>query len=410
MKRWGWIICLLGLLALPWASALGEEAQDITDRCRLTVTAGNVKTERLTDRDWATPNITEKKKNPVVEASAPEDAALYGVYVCFGSQLVPWEIQAKHGGQWETVYESPGDFAHEYAPLPNGETDIRIRPAVDRAVIFNITEFFAFGPGEVPAWVQQWQPAPEKADLLVLSGHPDDEILFLGGTIPYYAGEKGMNVVVAYLTCGTNSKGTEMRRSELLNGLWEMGVRTYPVFGGFWDAYSKNLDKAYKEWGKANVHKWVVSLLRQYKPDVVVSHDVNGEYGHGAHRVCADALLQCIGKAADAAVYPDSASYGAWQVKKLYLHLYKQNALEMDWDQPLAAFGGRTGFEVAQAAYQLHASQKDAAQKNPETGKYEKFTVEPRDSKYSCYRFGLAFTAVGPDEAGGDFFEHVTEE
>ena len=78
--------------------------------------------------------------------------------------------------------------------------------------------------------------------------------------------------------------------------------------------------------------------------------------------------------------------------------------------QPLAAFGGRTGFEVAESAYQLHVSQKDAAQKNPETGKYEKFVVEPRDSKYSCYHFGLAYTAGGPDEAGGDFFEHITEE
>jgi hypothetical protein len=81
--------------------------------------------------------------------------------------------------------------------------------------------------------------------------------------------------------------------------------------------------------------------------------------------------------------------------------------MEMDWDQPLSAFGGRTGFEVAEAAYQLHVSQKDAAQKNPETGKYEKFVVEPRTSKYSCYLFGLAYSSVGEDVNKNDFFENV---
>lgn len=410
MKRFGWFLLLMGALALIGWPALGEEAQEITAQCAITVKSGSAKPERLTDRDWATPNITEKKKNAYVEVTAPADAPMHSVYVCFGSILTPWEIQAKHSGQWETVYASDGLFAHEYAPLPQPEGEIRIRPTVDKAVIFNITEFFAFGPGEAPAWVQQWQPAPEKADLLVLAGHPDDEILFLGGTIPYYAGERNMNVVVAYLTCGTNSKGTEVRRSELLNGLWAMGVRTYPVFGGFWDAYSKSLDKAYKEWGKNNVHKWVVSLLRQYRPDVVVSHDVNGEYGHGAHRVCADALMQCIPSAADEKLFPDSLQFGAWQVKKLYLHLYKQNAVTMDWDLPLSAFDGRTGYQVAVDAYAHHQSQADKGQKNPDTGKFELFQVEPRDSKTSSYDFGLAFTAVGPDEAGNDFFEHIPAE
>ena len=406
--KYRWMLPLLLALLLLAVPALAEEAQEITGQCRIAVSPKAYKVERMTDRDWATPNLTEKVKKPTVEVTAGKDEPIYGLYVCFGSKMIPWEIQAKRNGKWETVFESEGAFAHEYAPLPAGEKAVRIRPKTDKAVIFNITELFAFGEGEAPAWVQQWQPAPEKADLLVLSGHPDDEILFFGGAIPYYAGERKMNVVVAYLTCGTNSKGTEVRRSELLNGLWEMGVRTYPVIGEFWDAYSKSLDKAYKEWGKAKVQQFVTGLLRQYKPEVAVSHDVNGEYGHGCHRVCADALMTCVESAADASAFPDSAAqWGTWQVKKLYLHLFPQNPVEMDWDQPLSAFGGRTGFEMAQAAFQWHVSQHEAAQKNPATGKYEPFTVEPRDSAYSCYRFGLAYTAVGEDTAGGDFFENV---
>lgn len=405
--KYRWLPALALLLALFILPAAAEEAPDLTDQCKIAVGPKSYQVDRIRDRDWSTPNLTESQRNPYVQVTAPKGSPLYGVYVCFGTKLTPWQVQAKRGGKWEAVYESEGLFAHEYAPLPQGETEIRVVPVAQKAVIFNVTELFAFGEGDVPAWVQQWQLPPEKADLLVLAAHPDDEILFFGGAIPACAGEKGLNVVVAYLTCGTNSKGTEMRRSELLNGLWAMGVRTYPVFGGFWDAYSKSLDKAYKEWKKSEVYGWVVSLLRQYKPEVVVSHDVNGEYGHGAHRVCADALLNCVASAADASAYPASAAFGPWQVKKLYLHLYPENAVEMDWDQPLTAFDGRTGYEMALEAFTWHASQHEAGQKNPATGKFEYFTVEPRDSQYSCYRFGLAYTAVGPDTEGNDFFEHV---
>lgn len=403
------ILFLFVLLCLACCScALAQEAEDLTAQCKFTVSTKGYKIPRIYDRDWGTTYISDKQRHPVVEISAPKASPIYGVYLCFGDQLTPWEIQGKRGGKWTTLYESEGVFAHEYAPLPEGEKEIRVRCTSDKQIVFTISEIFLFGEGDVPSYVQQWQPTPEKADLLVLAGHPDDEILFFGGAIPYYAGERGMQVVVAYLTCGTYSDGTQVRRSELLNGLWEMGVRTYPVIGDFWDKYSKKLDTAYEAWGKTKVYKWITQLIRQYKPEVVVTHDVNGEYGHGAHRVCADSMLNCIPGAADAGFYADSAAqFGVWQVKKLYLHLYKENAIEMDWDQPLSAFGGKTGFEMAQAGFVWHVSQHEAGQKNPDTGKFEYFVVENRESKYSCYRFGLAFSAVGADIAGNDFFENV---
>ena len=396
------------LMLLVCAPALAQEAEDLTAQCKFTVSTKGYKLPRISDRDWGTTYISDKQRNPVVEIAAPKASPIYGVYICFGDKLTPWEIQGKRGGKWTTIYESEGVFAHEYAPLPEGEKNIRVRAKAEKQIVFTISEIFLFGEGEVPSYVQQWQPAPEKADLLVLAGHPDDEILFFGGTIPYYAGERGMNVVVAYLTCGTYSDGTQVRRSELLNGLWEMGVRTYPVIGDFWDKYSKRLETAYDAWGKTKVYQFITQLIRQYKPEVVVTHDVNGEYGHGAHRVCADSMLNCIPQAADAGRFPDSAAqFGVWQVKKLYLHLGKSGQIEMDWDQPLSAFDGRTGFQMAQAGFEWHKSQHEAGQKNPDTGKFEYFVVEDRSSPYSCYRFGLALSTVGPDLNQNDFFENV---
>ena len=398
-----WLLPALALLLLLCcAPALAQEAQDITDRCAITAAPGKYKLSRLTDRDYGTCYVSDRQRSPYVQAQA-KDALIHGVYVCFGDKVKPWQVQAEHNGVWETVYERDAIYAHAYVPLPSGESAVRVLPASTAQSVLTISELFLLGEGDAPAFVQQWQPAPEKADLMVLAAHPDDEILFFGGTIPYYAGEMRKRVVVVYMTCGTME-----RRSELLNGLWEMGVRTYPVIGDFWDKYSKKLNTCYDAWGKTATNKFLVGLLRQYKPEVVVTHDVNGEYGHGGHRVCADAMQACVKLAADSAKYTDTArEYGAWTVKKLYLHLYADGAIEMDWDRPLSAFGGKTGYEVALAGYGWHQSQHEAGQKNPKTGKFEVFTVEPRESDYSCYRFGLAYSAVGADTAGDDFFENI---
>ena len=120
--RWLLVFALTALLlSVP---AYGEEAQEITAQCTFTISPRAFKVERMTDRDWATPNITEPARNPWVEVESP--TPMYGVYVCFGTKLYPWEIQARHGGQWVTVYESPGAYAHEYAPLPDGEMTARM--------------------------------------------------------------------------------------------------------------------------------------------------------------------------------------------------------------------------------------------------------------------------------------------
>lgn len=401
MNRLSILIVLLVLL-LCMSGAAAEEAKDFTEQCTVTASPGKYKLNRLYDRDYGTTYVCSEQRNPYVEIKAPDGENMSGIYVCFGDKLVPWIVQAEHDGKWETVYTSPTLYPHEYVTLEN-ETHVRIKPVDNRLTTFTIGEIYVFGAGELPSFVQFWEPAPEKADLMILVAHPDDEILFMGGTIPYYAGELGYQVVVAYMTCNTME-----RRSELLNGLWEMGVRTYPVIGNYWDKYTKKLDTCYDAWGKSSTYQYITGLLRQFKPEVVITHDVKGEYGHGGHLVCADALMKCVKYAADSSKYTASyKQYGTWEVKKLYYHLGKTDVIEMDWDRPLDAFDGRTGFEVAKDAYLWHASQQTAGQKNAKTGKYEYFEVEPKNSEYSCYKFSLVYTTVGADEVKNDFFEHV---
>jgi len=397
-------LCLFAVLfavMLLFAFAEGEEkeAAEIAASCTFSSSGSRNSIPRLTDRDYGTNFVCTKRRHPYIEVNA-EGAKIYGVYICFGDlKTRPWEVQALVDGKWTAVYNCAGEYAHAYAPL-DGLSQFRIVNSQDSQTELSICEIFLFTEGTVPDWVQRWEATVEKTDLLVLAAHPDDEILFFGGTIPYYAKERGLSVTVAYMTCGTY-----VRRSELLDALWYAGVRNYPVIGSMWDKYSKKIDTAYKAWdGKNNVYRYLVTLLRSLRPEVVVTHDVYGEYGHGAHRVCADAMPKAIEYAMDASKYTSAGA--SWAVKKLYLHLYKENVIEMDWDAPMSAFDGMTGYEVAKEMYTKHVSQQNAGQKN-EKGVFERFEVEPRESDYSCYRFGLAYTAVGADVEKNDFFENV---
>ena len=47
---------------------------------------------------------------------------------------------------------------------------------------------------------------------------------------------------------------------------------------------------SYQKWGgKEKVEEYVVSLYRKLRPQVVLSHDLRGEYGHPAHIMTARA-------------------------------------------------------------------------------------------------------------------------
>ena len=81
-------------------------------------------------------------------------------------------------------------------------------------------------------------------------------------------------------------------------------------------------------------------------------------------------------------------------MKKLYLHLYHENPIEMDWHQPLQAYGGKTGYEMACIGYAEHKSQQD-------------FYQMQQGGKYDNAKFGLAYTTVGLDTGKRDFFEHI---
>ena len=388
-------LLLLSLtVCLPCALGAGEEtARDIAAACRLRFSQNGNDKGYVLDGYFMTYWRNESGRSAWVEITAPEGEKIHGLYILWAETLVHSVIERAEGDGWTVIYESADPlFYEQYIPL-EGEEHIRIRnPEKDTQMA--ITELHVLTEGALPDWVHVWQPFEGKADIMTITAHPDDEVLYLGGVIPYYRSEQGKSLIHVNV-----SRQPASRKCELLECLWVCGVHEYPVVSGdvFKDEYSRSLNATLDLWGKDRLKTFVVRQLRRYKPDVVVTHDLKGEYGHGAHRATAWALTECVSLAADERYDPASAAeYGVWQVKKLYIHLYGENTLVMDWRQPLSAFDGQTAFDVACAAFKKHRTQQ--------SGKYEVEDWGP----YNNSLFGLWFSAVGDDTPGAnDMFEHI---
>ncbi|MFA7674363.1 MAG: hypothetical protein WCY62_10985, partial [Clostridia bacterium] len=337
----------------------------------------------LCDRDYGTKYSLSKGSQ--VTISAAEE--IYAIYVIWDNIPGEWTLYSNG----ETVTGGQNGFIHEYIALPEVSDKAVITIKADKAVICDI---YTFSYGTLPDWVQTWQTPWEDADMLLLSTHADDEHLYFGGMMPYYAGELGLKVQVAYLV---NHWTEQPRPHELLNGLWTVGIIAYPIIGPFADIYSDSLAHAKTVYREDAVIEYQVELLRRFKPEVVISHDLNGEYGHGGHMLNAYCLTLAVGYAADAALYPVSAAeFGTWDTPKLYLHLYAQNEIIMNWDIPLERFDQSTAFEMAKEGYSCHLSQQ-----------HWSFAVRQGESQYDCRRFGLYRSLVGPDILKNDVFENI---
>ena len=388
------LVCgaLLAALLMACACAMAQEAREITTTCDFQgkeLKSGHCLKDGSYQSAWLSPG----GRNAALRIAAQEGERIAAVYMQFYRTGTAFDVQVQDAeGKWQTAATCRTDYLNGYAVLETPAQAVRVVPREDRMYV---AEVHVFAEGETPDWVQRWEPPLEKADLLVISGHPDDELLFMGGTIPYYAGELGMAVQVAYLV-----PSMPYRRLELLDGLWLCGVRSYPELGPFADRYSYSLKELYraKGWAQDSVDRYVTGLLRRFRPEVVVTHDVNGEYGHAVHRAAADAARRCVTLAADASYQEKRLAYTEpWQVKKLYLHLYEENTLRMDWRKPLARFGGRTAFDMAEEAFLCHTSQQKTDYRVEDFGPYDNA------------KFGLAFTVVGEDVEKDDFFEHIGE-
>lgn len=385
MKLKSFIITIFTLLSfcivflcIDFEITFAQEAQQLD----ITITSSDKNCSKLQDNVYNT-TVSFDAQDTITITS---ETAMKGIYIKFNDPVQTWTIEYNNKNEIRGQY----GFLHEYVAFTEDVTSCTI--TLDGAMA--VSEISAYGAGTLPSDVQIWQkPCDNEADILVFSTHADDEILFLGGVLATYAGQQNLNVQVCYMT--NYWDGDRRREHEKLDGLWESGVRHYPVNSEFWDKYAESIEGALNYYSYDDVLSYITTQIRRFKPMVVVTQDLNGEYGHGGHMLLAKTVCEAVDNSNDASFNPDSAtSYGVWDTPKTYLHLYSENKLIMDLRQPLSKMNGRTAVEVAKDAYLKHESQQ-----------WCWFYVSD-EYEYSCADFGLYRTIVGKD-TGNDMLENI---
>ncbi len=387
MKKFVFISLFSMLLFFVGLSLSAEEtmAKNLANKNSLSIMQGSGSVSSLLDGKVTTSCKASEGKF-TLKISATE--GIYGIYLIWNHTPPSWKI----AGETSVVSGGECGFWHEYKALDGG-TSYTLSWEGDGT----LADVYLLSEGDLPEYVQVWEPPCEKADFLLLPTHADDEHLWFGGTMPYYGGELGYKVQVVYLM--THVYG---RHHELVNGLWEVGITNYPVIAPFIDKYCANLAQAKNYYPEEDVLEFQVEMIRRFRPEVIIGHDLKGEYGHGAHILNATVLSsRSVDAANDPAQFQESAEkYGIWQTKKLYLHLYEENKIFINWkDKVLTAFDGKNAYEMAEAGFAQHKSQVTYFSLNLDNPK-----------RYGCGLFGLYFSTVGEDVLKNDFLENIPEE
>ncbi|WP_431034981.1 PIG-L family deacetylase [Streptomyces sp. P6-2-1] len=138
--------------------------------------------------------------------------------------------------------------------------------------------------------------------LMAVHAHPDDEATSTGGVLARYAAE-GVRTVLVTCTdgrCGDGPGGVkpgddghdplavaEMRREELLASCEVLKISDLEMLGyadsGMMGWPSNEAPGAFWQTPVAQGAERLAALMRQYEPDVVVTYDENGFYGHPDH-------------------------------------------------------------------------------------------------------------------------------
>ena len=172
----------------------------------------------------------------------------------------------------------------------------------------------------------------EPLRLMAVLAHPDDETLGVGGTLVHYArqGVETHLVTATHGEAGRYGDGTEhpgpqalgvIREQELRRAAAVLGVRSLTLL----DYRDGSLDQAEPREAIARIARH----LRAVRPQVVVTFDPYGGYGHPDHIAVSQLTTAAVAAAADPGfrveVAPDGAPHA---VSKLYYMAWDESAYE----------------------------------------------------------------------------------
>lgn len=191
--------------------------------------------------------------------------------------------------------------------------------------------------------------------ILACFAHPDDEVFGTGGTFLHYAAQGA----AIHLVCATRGDVGEVSDPSLATTETIAQVRTEelhcsarilsiqdPILLDYRDSgmagTPENEDpRAFINAPTADVVGKLVGIMRRLKPDVVITFDPKGGYGHPDHIAIHQHTLAAVRAAGDAAQFPEAGA--AWQPGRLFYRAMAQSQFD-EMGRQLAAMGVGRGF------------------------------------------------------------------
>jgi LmbE family N-acetylglucosaminyl deacetylase len=179
------------------------------------------------------------------------------------------------------------------------------------------------------------KPEEKTYTLMAVFAHPDDESFGIGGTLARYGADPDVRVVLVCATRGeageisdphlaTPERLGEVRERELRCACQKLGVdalyfldyRDSGMAGTPENQHPQALAQADLDQAVGKI----VGHIRRERPDVLVTFDENGGYGHPDHIAIHYHAREAFSAAADPARYPEQIEAGLapHQARKLY--------------------------------------------------------------------------------------------
>ncbi|MFB7271698.1 N-acetyl-1-D-myo-inositol-2-amino-2-deoxy-alpha-D-glucopyranoside deacetylase [Streptomyces sp. NPDC056244] len=185
--------------------------------------------------------------------------------------------------------------------------------------------------------------------LLLVHAHPDDESINNGATMAKYAAEGALVTLVtctlgeegeiippelAHLAAGREDRLGAHRIGELAAAMRELGVSDHRFLGGpgrFRDSGMMGLPENDREgafWHTEadEAAPYLVEVIREVRPQVLVTYDPNGGYGHPDHIQAHRVAMRGAALAAEPSYRPDLGA--AHTVDKIYWNRVPRSVAE----------------------------------------------------------------------------------
>ena len=199
---------------------------------------------------------------------------------------------------------------------------------------------------------------------LQVGAHPDDEdnalLAFLARGVfmdTYYLvatyGEGGQNECgpELYETLGV-LRSQELESARRIDGAHQLYMGAHD-FG-----YCKSAADTFTKWDRRALMATTVELLRQHRPDIVLTHH-DTVSGHGQHQAVGWIIKEAIIAAADSEAFPEQLEHGLapWHVPKFYVSAPSSQATVEVNVGAYSPILGVSFYELGQISRSMHRSQ-----------------------------------------------------